>query len=37
MMLQVRQAIAEVLDHRSLASMRDADNDEILLDVKLRF
>jgi Rrf2 family protein len=37
MMLQVRQAIAEVLDHRSLASMRDADNDEVLLDVKLRF
>ena len=28
MMLEVRQAIAEVLDNRSLAAMRDADNDD---------
>jgi len=29
MMLEVRQAIAEVLDNRSLASMRDAANDSL--------
>ena len=29
MMLEVRQAIADVLDNRSLAAMRDADNDDI--------
>jgi Rrf2 family protein len=28
-MLEVRQAIAEVLDNRSLAQMRDADNDDL--------
>lgn len=28
MMLQVRQAMADVLDNRSLAAMRDADNDD---------
>ena len=28
MMLEVRQAIADVLDNRSLAAMRDADNDD---------
>ncbi|MBW8908280.1 MAG: Rrf2 family transcriptional regulator, partial [Mesorhizobium sp.] len=28
MMLEVRHAIAEVLDNRSLAAMRDADNDD---------
>ena len=28
MMLEVRQAIAEVLDNSSLAAMRDADNDD---------
>jgi DNA-binding IscR family transcriptional regulator len=28
MMLEVRQAIAEVLDNRSLAAMRDAANDD---------
>jgi Rrf2 family protein len=31
MMLEVRQAIAEVLDNRSLAAMRDADNDDFQL------
>ena len=34
MMLEVRQAIAEVLDNRSLAEMRDAANDDILADIK---
>jgi Rrf2 family protein len=29
MMLEVRQAIASVLDNRSLAAMRDADNDDL--------
>jgi Rrf2 family protein len=29
MMLEVRQAIAEVLDNRSLAQMRDAANDDL--------
>ncbi|WP_315923990.1 Rrf2 family transcriptional regulator [Mesorhizobium sp. SP-1A] len=28
MMMEVRQAIANVLDNRSLAAMRDADNDD---------
>jgi DNA-binding IscR family transcriptional regulator len=28
-MLDVRQAIAEVLDNRSLAEMRDAANDDL--------
>lgn len=28
MMLEVRQAMADVLDNRSLAAMRDADNDD---------
>lgn len=31
MMLEVRQAIADVLDNRSLAAMRDADNDDFPL------
>jgi Rrf2 family protein len=34
MMLEVRQAIAEVLDNRSLAEMRDAANDELPADIK---
>src|SRR5690606_33197714 len=29
MMLDVRQAIAEILDNRSLAQMRDAANDDV--------
>lgn len=29
MMMDVRRAIAEVLDNRSLAEMRDADNDDL--------
>lgn len=29
MMLEVRQAMADVLDKRSLAAMRDADNDDV--------
>ncbi len=32
MMLEVRQAISDVLDNRSLASMRDAANDDDFLD-----
>jgi hypothetical protein len=28
MMLEVRHVIAEVLDNRSLAALRDADNDD---------
>jgi DNA-binding IscR family transcriptional regulator len=28
-MLEVRQAIAEVLDNRSLAEMRDSANDDV--------
>jgi Rrf2 family protein len=34
MMLDVRQAIADVLDRRSLAEMRDAVNDALLSDLK---
>lgn len=34
MMLEVRKAIADVLDNRSLAAMRDAANDDILDDLK---
>ena len=34
MMLEVRQAIAEVLDKRSLAEMRDAANDDVLAGIK---
>lgn len=34
MMLEVRQAIAEVLDNRSLAEMRDAANDDVLPGIK---
>ena len=34
MMLEVRQAIAEVLDNRSLAEMRDAANDDVLAGIK---
>lgn len=33
MMLEVRQAIADVLDNRSLAAMRDADNDDYPLGI----
>lgn len=33
MMLEVRHAIAEVLDNRSLAAMRDAANDDVLTDL----
>jgi Rrf2 family protein len=33
MMLEVRQAIAEVLDNRSLAAMRDAANDDVAIDL----
>jgi Rrf2 family protein len=33
MMLEVRQAIADVLDNRSLAAMRDADNDDFPADL----
>jgi Rrf2 family protein len=34
MMIDVRQAIAEVLDNRSLAAMRDAANDDLLEEIK---
>lgn len=34
MMIDVRRAIAEVLDNRSLAAMRDAANDDLPLDVR---
>jgi Rrf2 family protein len=33
MMLEVREAIAAVLDNRSLAAMRDADNDDFPTDI----
>ena len=33
MMLEVRQAIAEVLDNRSLAAMRDAANDDVVSEL----
>lgn len=33
MMLEVRQAIAEVLDNRSLAAMRDVANDDIIAEL----
>jgi Rrf2 family protein len=33
MMLEVRQAIAGVLDNRSLAEMRDAASDDVLADI----
>jgi DNA-binding IscR family transcriptional regulator len=33
MMLEVRQAIADVLDNRSLAAMRDADNDDYPIQI----
>jgi Rrf2 family protein len=35
-MLEVRQAVANVLDNRSLAAMRDADNDDYPLDLTSR-
>lgn len=35
MMIEVRHAMAEVLDNRSLASMRDSANDDLPLAVKL--
>lgn len=31
MMLEVREAVAEVLDNRSLAQMRDAASNDMLL------
>jgi Rrf2 family protein len=34
MMIEVRKAIAEVLDNRSLAAMRDAANDDDIGDLK---
>jgi Rrf2 family protein len=34
MMIEVRKAIAEVLDNRSLAAMRDAANDDDISDLK---
>lgn len=34
MMLEVRQAIAEVLDNRSLATMRDSANDDVAVALK---
>ena len=34
MMLEVRQAIAEVLDNRSLAAMRDAANDDLAAELR---
>lgn len=36
LMLEVRHAIAEVLDNRSLAEMRDAANDDLLLAHQLQ-
>jgi Rrf2 family protein len=35
-MLEVRQAVANVLDNRSLAAMRDADNDDFPLELESR-
>jgi Rrf2 family protein len=35
-MMEVRQAVAELLDNRSLASMRDAANDDLLEDIRLQ-
>lgn len=35
-MLEVRQAVASVLDNRSLAAMRDADNDDFPLELTSR-
>jgi Rrf2 family protein len=35
-MLEVRQAVANVLDSRSLAAMRDADNDDFPLELESR-
>ena len=35
-MLEVRQAVANVLDNRSLAAMRDADNDDFPLELEGR-
>jgi len=34
MMLEVRHAVAELLDNRSLAAMRDAANDDLLVDLR---
>ncbi|MBL8580078.1 MAG: Rrf2 family transcriptional regulator [Mesorhizobium sp.] len=34
-MMEVRHAVAELLDNRSLASMRDAANDDLLAEVRL--
>ena len=37
-MLEVRQAVAEVLDNRSLAEMRDvAANDDLVAGLKYQF
>ena len=35
MMIDVRQAIADVLDRRSLAEMRDLDGSEIIANVRI--
>ena len=34
MMMEVRQALAELLDNRSLAAMRDADNDDLVAELR---
>ncbi len=34
MMLEVRHAVAELLDNRSLAAMRDAANDDVVEDLR---
>ena len=36
MMMDVRKAIAEILDNRSLAQMRDAANDDLALEVQIK-
>jgi hypothetical protein len=34
MMLEVRHAVAELLDNRSLAAMRDAANDDLAAELR---
>jgi DNA-binding IscR family transcriptional regulator len=34
MMLEVRHAVAELLDNRSLAAMRDAANDDMVAELR---
>jgi Rrf2 family protein len=36
MMMEVRQAVAELLDNRSLAAMRDAANDDLVAELRLK-